>query len=132
MNRIQVCLATYLRAVLTIAIEPCGMPDKIPFDYSLKHLLLVAGVSGCGKSTLINELSRGGAAPKSSPRSLEISQPGAEHRVQRAAGSVTYQPNLPENLAASFCIMKSPKHSKAAGQMPHRSPRCRFIRSRRT
>ena len=35
------------------------MPDKIPFDYSLKHLLLVAGVSGCGKSTLINELSRG-------------------------------------------------------------------------
>jgi hypothetical protein len=40
------------------------MPDKIPFDYSLKHLLLVAGVSGCGKSTLINELSRGGAAPE--------------------------------------------------------------------
>jgi len=40
------------------------MPDKIPFDYSLKHLLLVAGVSGCGKSTLINELSRGSAAPE--------------------------------------------------------------------
>lgn len=40
------------------------MPDKIPFDYSLKQLLLVAGVSGCGKSTLINELSRGGAAPE--------------------------------------------------------------------
>jgi hypothetical protein len=40
------------------------MPDKIPFDYSLKQLLLIAGVSGCGKSTLINELSRGGAAPE--------------------------------------------------------------------
>ena len=55
---------------------------------------------------------------KSFQRCLKISQLGAEHRAQRAAGSVTYQPILRERLAARFCIMKSLKHSGKTGRVP--------------
>ncbi|MFT3731058.1 MAG: hypothetical protein QM780_06475 [Hyphomicrobium sp.] len=40
------------------------MANRLPFDESQKHLLLVAGVSGSGKSTFIRELLRGNLGPE--------------------------------------------------------------------
>ncbi len=41
-----------------------GMKKRKAYDYSLRRLLLVAGVSGSGKSTLISELTRRRLAPE--------------------------------------------------------------------
>lgn len=47
-----------------LAAEIGRRTKTVAFDYSLKHLLLVAGVQGSGKTTMVSELTRRRLAPE--------------------------------------------------------------------